>query len=130
MAPNLIPIAIVMRVMGVMGWVGAPLDVFTVLIGEIALGLVVDHALHILHGFRVNYAKSKDLDSAIAETMQTTGRAVLLTTAVLVSASSIYGLATAESVVVFGLLTALAFFLDLFLTPALLAPVYRERKSG
>ena len=62
--------------------------------------------------------------------MQTTGRAVLLTTAVLVSASSIYGLATAESVVVFGLLTALAFFLDLFLTPALLALVYRERKNG
>lgn len=42
-----------------------------------------------------------------------------------------YGLATAESVVAFGLLTALAvflaFFLDLFLTPALLALVYRAR---
>jgi predicted RND superfamily exporter protein len=131
MAPNLIPIAIVM---GVLGWVGAPLDVFTVLIGGIALGLVVDDTLHILHGFRVNYAKSKDLDSAIAETMQTTGRAVLFTTAVLVSGFSIYGLATAESVVAFGLLTALAvflaFILDLFLTPALLALVYRGRENG
>ena len=76
----------------------------------------------------------RDLDSAIAETMQTTGRAVLFTTAVLVSGFSIYGLATAESVVAFGLLTALAvflaFFLDLFLTPALLALVYRGRKDG
>jgi predicted RND superfamily exporter protein len=83
----------------------------------------------------VNYAKSKDLDySAIVETMQTTGRAVLFTTAVLVSGFSVYGLATAESVLAFGLLTALAvflaFFLDLFLTPALLALVYRETKNG
>jgi predicted RND superfamily exporter protein len=136
MAENLIPIAIVIRVMGamgvmgVMGWVGAPLDVFTVLIGGIALGLVDDDTLHILHRFRVNYAKSKDLDSAIVETMQTTARAVLFTTAVHVSGFSIYRLATAESGVAFGLLTALAFFLDLFLTPALLALVYRERKNG
>jgi predicted RND superfamily exporter protein len=53
---------------------------------------------------------------------------------VLVSGFSIYGLATAESVVAFGLLTALAvflaFFLDLFLTPALLALVYRGRQNG
>ena len=72
-----------------------------------------------------------DFDAAIASTMRTTGRAVLFTTVVLTSAFSIYGFATAESVVAFGLLTALAvflaFFLDLFLTPALLALVYRRR---
>jgi hydrophobe/amphiphile efflux-3 (HAE3) family protein len=131
MAPNLVPIAMVM---GVMGWAGTRLDVFTVLIGGIALGLVVDDTLHILHGFRVNYAKSKNVDTAISETMQTTGRAVLFTTVVLVSGFSIYGFATAKSVVAFGLLTALAVFLafvlDLFLTPALLALVHRGRKNG
>jgi predicted RND superfamily exporter protein len=66
--------------------------------------------------------------------MQTTGRAVLFTTVVLVSGFSIYGFATAKSVVAFGLLTALAVFLafvlDLFLTPALLALVHRGRKNG
>ena len=127
MAPNLIPILIVM---GVMGWSHVRLDVFTVLIGGIALGLVVDDTLHILHGFRRHYAQSHDFDAAIAETMQTSGRAVMFTTAVLTVGFSVYGLATAGSVVAFGLLTALAvflaFFLDLLLTPALLALVYRR----
>jgi predicted RND superfamily exporter protein len=66
--------------------------------------------------------------------MRTTGRAVLFTTAVLTCAFSIYGFATAESVAYFGLLTALAvflaFFLDLFLTPALLALVYWKKDGG
>ena len=127
MAPNLIPILIVM---GVMGWAQVRLDVFTVLIGGIALGLVVDDTLHILHGFRRHYAESHDFDASIAETMQTSGRAVMFTTAVLTAGFAIYGLATAGSVVAFGLLTALAvflaFFLDLLLTPALLALVYRR----
>jgi predicted RND superfamily exporter protein len=62
--------------------------------------------------------------------MQTTGRALLFTTVVLTCAFSIYGFATADTVVNFGLFTALAvflaFILDIFLTPALLALVYRE----
>jgi predicted RND superfamily exporter protein len=127
MAPNLMPIVIVM---GVMGWSGAPLDIFTVLIAGIALGLVVDDTLHILHGFRRDYEGSKDVEGATHRTMQTTGRALLFTTVVLTCAFSIYGFATADTVVNFGLFTALAvflaFILDIFLTPALLALVYRE----
>lgn len=129
LAPNLIPIAIVL---GVMGWAQTPLDIFTALIGGIALGLVVDDTLHILHAFRVYYAQLGDFNMAITRTMETTGRAILFTTLVLTSGFAIYGFATAQSVVAFGLLTALAvllaFFLDLVLTPALLALVYRNRQ--
>ena len=73
MAPNLMPIVMVM---GVMGWAGAPLDVFTVLIGGIALGLVVDDTIHILHGFRRNFEETGSIEQATAETMRTTGRAL------------------------------------------------------
>ncbi|MBW2363120.1 MAG: MMPL family transporter [Deltaproteobacteria bacterium] len=129
MAPNLMPIVIVM---GVMGWSGVPLDMFTVLIAGIALGLVVDDTLHILHGFRRDYEESGDVEGATARTMQSTGRALFFTTVVLTCAFSIYGFASAATVVNFGILTALAvflaFILDLFLTPALLALVYRERR--
>ena len=131
MAPNLMPIVMVM---GVMGWVGAPLDVFTVLIGGIALGLVVDDTIHILHGFRRNFEQSGSIEQATAETMRTTGRALLFTTVVLTCAFSIYGFATAGTVVNFGLLSALAvllaFVFDVFLSPALLALVYRQRERG
>jgi predicted RND superfamily exporter protein len=130
MAPNLMPIVIVM---GVMGWSTAPLDIFTVLIAGIALGLVVDDTLHILHGFRRDYEESRDVEGATERTMQTTGRALLFTTVVLTCAFSIYGFASADTVVNFGLLTALAvflaFLLDIFLTPALLALVYKERSQ-
>jgi predicted RND superfamily exporter protein len=120
-------------VMGVMGWSGAPLDVFTVLIGGIALGLVVDDTIHILHGFRRNFERMKNVEEATAETMRTTGRALLFTTVVLTCAFSIYGFATAGTVVNFGLLSALAvllaFFFDIFLSPALLALVYRGQET-
>ena len=126
MAPNLMPI---IMVMGVLGWSGAFLDMFTVLIAGIALGLVVDDTLHILHGFRREYEDCGDVEEATRRTMRTTGRALLFTTVVLTCAFSIFGFATPDNVVHFGLLTALAVFLaftlDVFLTPALLALVYR-----
>ncbi|MCR9095136.1 MAG: efflux RND transporter permease subunit [bacterium] len=129
MAPNLMPIAMVM---GIMGWSGAPLDIFTVLIGGIALGLVVDDTIHILHGFRRNFEETGSIEQATAETMRTTGRALLFTTVVLTCAFSIYGFASAGTVVNFGLLSALAVFLafvfDIFLSPALLALVYQGRE--
>ena len=120
-------------VMGIMGWSGAPLDIFTVLIGGIALGLVVDDTIHILHGFRRNFEKTGSIEEATTETMRTTGRALLFTTVVLTCAFSIYGFASAGTVVNFGLLSALAVFLafifDIFLSPALLALVYQGREG-
>jgi predicted RND superfamily exporter protein len=65
--------------------------------------------------------------------MRTTGRALLLTAAVLTSAFSIYGLASTETVSNFGRLTSLAvvlaFFFDIFLSSAWLALVYRGRQA-
>jgi predicted RND superfamily exporter protein len=131
MVPNLSPI---IMVLGFMGWAGIPLDVFTVLVAGIALGLVVDDTLHILNGFRREFAESEDVEQAIVETMRTTGRALLFTTLVLTTAFSIYGFSGAISIKTFGLLTALAimlaFVFDLFLSPALLALVYRERRTS
>lgn len=128
MAPNLMPI---LMVLGVMGWAGVALDTISVLIGGIALGLVVDDTIHILHGFRREYEATGDVEEATVRTMRTTGRALFFTTVVLTSAFSIYGLASAGTVSNFGRLTALAvglaFLFDIFLSPALLALVYRKR---
>jgi predicted RND superfamily exporter protein len=131
MVPNLSPI---LMVVGFMGWAGIPLDVFTVLVAGIALGLVVDDTLHILNGFGREYWKTGHVEEAIVSTVRTTGRALLFTTLVLTTAFSIYGFSGAISIQTFGLLTAfavtLAFVFDLFLSPALLALVYRDREQG
>jgi predicted RND superfamily exporter protein len=128
MAPNLSPILIVL---GLMGWAGLALDTFTVLVAGVALGLVVDDTLHILNGFRREFAVTGDVEQAVGLTMRTTGRALLFTTLVLVGAFAIYGFSVALSIKTFGLLTALAialaFGFDLLLSPALLALAYRRR---
>jgi predicted RND superfamily exporter protein len=130
MVPNLSPVLIVL---GVMGWAGVALDVFTVLVAGIALGLVVDDTLHILNGFRRDFAATGDVEHAIVLTMRTTGRALLFTTLVLTAAFAIYGFSGALSIQRFGLLTALAialaFVFDLLLSPALLALVYRAESA-
>lgn len=133
MAPNLMPILIVM---GVMGWTQMPLDLLSVLIGGIALGLVVDDTIHMLHGFRREFEELGDVEEATIRTMRTTGRALFFTTVVLTSAFMIYGFASSDTVSNFGRLTALAialaFVFDIFLSPALLALVCRghRRESG
>jgi uncharacterized protein len=127
MAPNLMPILLVL---GTMGWTGTPLDLLSALIGGIALGLVVDDTIHILHGFRREFARCGDVEVATREVMRTTGRALLFTTTVLASAFSVFGFSKVGSLASFGLLTSeaivLAFAFDVFLSPALLALVYRH----
>jgi len=128
MAPNLMPI---LMVMGTMGWIGAPLDMLGSLIGGIALGLVVDDTIHILHGFRRTYEQTGDVEESTRQVMQTTGRALLFTTAVLAAAFLVFSFAHAEPLSNFGRLTALAivlaFVFDVLLSPALLALLYRRR---
>lgn len=49
MVPNLLPIVLTMGLMPVFGM---PLDMFTMLIGSIAIGLAVDDTIHFMHNFR------------------------------------------------------------------------------
>ena len=57
MIPNLAPILLTL---GIMGWLGVRLDMFTLLIGSIAIGLAVDDTIHFMHGFRRSYERSGD----------------------------------------------------------------------
>ena len=84
MVPNLTPIVLTM---GIMGWLGISIDMFTMMIGSIAMGLAVDDTIHFIHGFRRDYAKLGDARAAVRETLETTGRALLVTSTVLYSAS-------------------------------------------
>ena len=129
MIPNLAPIAMVI---GIMGWFSISLDFFTLLIAGIALALVVDDTIHILNGFRRDFADCGNVEEAVVRTMRTTGRALLFTTLALTAGFSLFASSQLLTVKTFGYLTALvvflAFVLDLFLSPALLALVYRSKE--
>ncbi|MBW2418722.1 MAG: MMPL family transporter [Deltaproteobacteria bacterium] len=126
MIPNLTPVIVTL---GVMGWFGIPLEVFTMLIGSIALGLAVDDTVHFMHNFRRYFEWSGDVRFAVRETLATTGQALLFTTVVLSSGFFIFMFATMKSLHHFGMLTGItivvAFLADLLLAPALMSLLAR-----
>ncbi len=121
MIPNIAPI-----IMGLllMATAKIPLDMFTLLIGSIAIGLVVDDTIHFMHNFKRYYLESGDSSQAIEQTFLTTGKAMLITSVVLSLGFFAYLAANMISVQNFGLLTAsviiFALLSDLILAPALM----------
>jgi preprotein translocase subunit SecF len=137
MIPNLAPIAVTL---GLMGWLGIPLDVFTLLVGCIAIGLAVDDTIHFMHCFERVYAREGDVGVAVAATLQSTGRALLFTSLVLSASFLSYALSPLAHIGNFGWLMAsamgLAFVALIVLAPALLTlfrsatPVSKEASAG
>jgi len=127
MIPNLTPILLGLLIMRV---ANIPLDMFTLLIGSIAIGLAVDDTIHFLHNFRRYYLESGDAEKAIAHTFYTTGKAMVITSIVLSLGFYAYMMANMISVQNFGLLTGsvilFALLADLLLAPALMMVVAKR----
>ncbi len=127
MVPNITPILITL---GLMGWFGVTVDMFTMMIGGIAIGLVVDDTIHFIHGFQRDFARTGDARVAVRETLQTTGRALLVTSLVLASGFLVFTLSTMQNLFYFGLFTSFtivsAFLIDILITPALMVLVTRK----
>lgn len=122
MLPNITPILLVL---GLMGWMDAALDVSSMLVGGILIGVVVDDTIHFVHNF-VRYRRQMGCSlRAIRETLTTTGRAMLVTSTVLSIGFFVFTGAWLENVSDFGLLCGigaiLAFLADVVLLPALVA---------
>lgn len=122
MVPNLTPILIVV---GLMGWVDIPFDFSTMTVGSLALGLVVDDTIHFLHTFNRGREHTGSVEGGVRFTMETTGRAMLVTSLTLTAGFLAYTQAELENLWNFGVLTSaiimLALLADFTLVPALLA---------
>jgi len=131
MIPNLLPI---IMIMGIMGLSKIPLDMNSLMIGSVAIGLVVDDTMHFMYNFRKYYGLTGNVQEAIRQTLLGTGRAILITSLVL-SASffSIMG-STLKSSINFGFYTGLviltALLADFLLAPALMTILLKNRKSS
>jgi len=127
MIPNLSPIIIGLLIM----YFGdMPLDMFTLLIGSIAIGLAVDDTIHFMHNYRRYYLETKSEAEAIKRTFLTTGKALVITSIVLSLGFFSYTQAYMSSTFNFGLLTGsvilIALLADLFLVPALMMVVTKR----
>ena len=124
MIPNLFPIIVAL---GIMIPLGMPLDLFTMLIGSIALGLAVDDTVHFMHNFRKYYHEKEDVNSAVRQTLHTAGRAMLVTSIVLATGFFIFTFASMNNLFNFGFLTGLAIIMaliaDFLIAPALMTVI-------
>lgn len=119
--PNVTPIAIVLALMYLFA---IPLDVFSLLIGSIAIGIIVDDTIHLLHVYRENLKYLGKPIEAMSQAFLTTGKALFFTSIILCLAFLSYSFSSLTTLLNFGYLTALcillALFADLFVLPALL----------
>lgn len=130
MIPNMFPI---LCCLGFMGWFGFPLDMVTILIGSIALGLVVDDTVHFLHNFRRYHSQSGQTSWAINESLRTVGVAIFVTTLALCAGFSVFMTSSFTNIFNFGLLLSLTMLMailsDLLVLPAILVIISRLKKE-
>ena len=110
--PNLLSAALVL---GLMGWARIPLDLMTVTIAAITIGIGVDNTIHYVHRYREEIALDGDPWAAIARCHGSIGRALYYTSITIVLGFSVLALSAFIPTILFGLLTGLA------MTAALLA---------
>jgi len=121
MIPNMLAAVVVL---GIMGLAGIPLDIMTITIAAITVGMGVDHEIHYIHRFRHEYAQVKNYTEALKRSHRTIGRALLYTAITIIVGFSVLALSNFIPSIYFGLLASLAMvaatILSLMLLPRLL----------
>jgi len=129
MIPNIFPIAFTL---GFMGYQGITLNVGTVMIASIAIGIAVDDSIHFVTHYRHYLDDGFSTVDAVRAATTGVGHALLTTSVVLAVGFSVFGLSSMSHMVNFGLLTAMtvttALVADFFLLPAIL--ILLDRRSA
>ncbi|MEX2326536.1 MAG: MMPL family transporter, partial [Pseudomonadales bacterium] len=125
--PNVIAAA---TVIAVMGYANIPLDMMTITIAAICIGIGVDDAIHYSHRFKAEFQDDKTVAQAVEAAHRTIGRAMYFTSTIIIGGFSILTFSNFLPTVYFGSLTALAMLLallaNLTLLPSLLIRFYRK----
>jgi predicted RND superfamily exporter protein len=108
-----------------MGLTGIALDVATVLIAGVILGITVDDTIHLYHGYLHRLQKGVSPVFAIIRSVESSGRAVIAISIILIAQFSLLALSDFRPTAHFGLLCAVGLLagqvFELLLMPALLA---------
>jgi len=126
---NIIPIGIVF---GFMGWLNIPLDMMTITIASISIGIAVDDTIHYLYRYRHEYAKSGDYIAAMQSAHTSIGHAMTYTSLAISVGFLVLILSAFTPTIYFGLLTVVVMLValatDLLLLPRLVISLDAFRK--
>lgn len=121
MVANVIPVSVIF---GFMGYAAIPLDMMSITIAAISIGIAVDDTIHYLHRFKKELAIDGDYLAAMYRSHASIGYAMSYTSAAIMIGFLILTLSVFIPTIYFGLLTVLAMLMaiiaDLLLLPKLI----------
>ena len=109
-APNLLAAG---SVLGLMGWLGIPLDMMTITVAAITVGIAVDDTIHYIHRFKVEIAKDRNYLATMHRCHSSIGRAMSYTSITIIAGFSILVLSNFIPTIYFGLFTGFAMLMAL-----------------
>ena len=115
--PNLLSIGVVL---GVMGWLSIPLDMMTITIAAISVGIAVDNTIHYIHRFKHEFEVGRNYIKTVHRCHGTIGHAMYYTSVTIIIGFSILVLSNFIPSIYFGLLTGLAMLIALIAALTLL----------
>ena len=116
--PNVISISLVL---GFMGWFRIPLDMMTITIAAISMGIAVDNTIHYIYRYRNELKKDNDYSLAMYRTHMSIGFALYYTSVTIIVGFCILIFSNFIPSIYFGVLTSLAMLMAL-LSPLILLP--------
>jgi len=120
--PNILPAILVL---GALGALGIPLDIMTITIAAIAVGISVDDTIHYIYRYQNEWEKDGDYRSAMFRSHNSIGRAMYYTTMTITTGFIVMVLSNFIPTVYFGLFTAFAMISALLANVTLLAALMR-----
>jgi Predicted exporters of the RND superfamily len=103
--PNTLPS---LFILGIMGWMGIPLDLMTITISAIAIGIGVDNAIHYIHRFKSEFQKDSDYMKTMYRSHASIGLAMFYTSITVALGFLIFALSNFIPSIYFGVFTAIA----------------------
>ena len=98
-------------ILGIIGLIGIPLDMMTITIAAITIGIAVDNSIHYIYRFKEEFKKIKEYNKTLDRCHSTVGIAILNTSITIVFGFSILALSNFIPTIYFGIFTGIAMLL-------------------
>ena len=98
-------------ILGIIGLLGIPLDMMTITIAAITIGIAVDNSIHYIYRFKEEYNNLNDYNETVEVCHSTVGKAILNTSITIVFGFSILILSNFIPTIYFGIFTGIAMLL-------------------
>ena len=98
-------------ILGIIGLLGIPLDMMTITIAAITIGIAVDNSIHYIYRFKEEFNKINDYNKTLDKCHSTVGIAILNTSITIVFGFSILILSNFIPTIYFGVFTGIAMLL-------------------